>query len=139
MGPTAIRSDRRSVAGRGIGRRDEFNHIPTWPEWQRASASSMQIRAMKPKLVKIDDLVKKYHQALDMSKLNILMELRKAIEDWAADKIDRNADTGRLEAMQALSISWCASFTSSTAGASTATSRPPASAMWSRRGTTTRT
>ena len=80
----------------------KFNHIPTWPEWQRASASSMQIRAMKPKLVKIDDLVKKYHQALDMSKLNILMELRKAIEDWAADKIDRNADTGRLEAMQAL-------------------------------------
>ncbi len=80
----------------------KFTHIPTWPEWQRASASSMQIRAMKPKLVKIDDLVKKHHQALDMSKLNILMELRKAIEDWAADKIDRNADTGRLEAMQAL-------------------------------------
>ena len=80
----------------------KFNHIPTWPEWQRASASSMQIRALKPKLVKIDDLMKKYHQALDMSKLNVLMELRKAIEDWAADKIDRNADTGRLEAMQAL-------------------------------------
>src|SRR5512133_2863553 len=80
----------------------KFENIPTWPEWQHASSSFMQIRAHKPKLVRIDDLVKKYHQVLDMAKLNILMELKGAIVDWAADKIDRQAESGRLAAMQAL-------------------------------------
>ena len=80
----------------------KFENIPKWPEWQQASSSAFQIRAKKPKLVRIDNLIKKYHQVLDMSKLNILMELKKAIEDWTADKIDRNVGTGRLDAMQAL-------------------------------------
>lgn len=80
----------------------KFEKIPTGPEWQQASASSMTIRAMKPKLVRIDNLVKKYHQVLDMGRLNILMELKQAIIDWTADKIDRDASTGRLQAMQAL-------------------------------------
>lgn len=62
----------------------------------------MSIRATKPKLVRIDNLVKKYHQVLDMGKLNVLMELKTAIVDWAADKIDRNVGTERLPAMQAL-------------------------------------
>jgi hypothetical protein len=35
-----------------------------------------------------------------MSRLNILMELRGAIVDWAAGKIDRNAGTERLPAMR---------------------------------------
>jgi len=80
----------------------KFDNVPTWTEWQRRSSSSMTIRAMKPKLVRIDNLVKKYHQVLDMGKLNILMELKDAIVDWMADKIERDAATGRLEAMQAL-------------------------------------
>jgi hypothetical protein len=80
----------------------KFETIPTWPEWQKASSSFLQVRANKPKLARIDELIKKYHQVLDMSKLNILMELKTAILDWAADKIDRDATTGRLEAMQAL-------------------------------------
>jgi len=79
-----------------------FNKIPTWPEWQRASSSFMETRAKKPLLVQIDDLIKRYHQVLDMSRLNILMELKNAIAAWAADKIDRGANTGRLAAMQAL-------------------------------------
>lgn len=62
----------------------------------------MTIRATKPKLVRIDNLIKKYHQVLDMGRLNILMELKDAIIDWTADKIDRDVNTGRLEAMQAL-------------------------------------
>ncbi len=62
----------------------------------------MTIRALKPKLVRIDSLVKKYHQVLDMGRLNILMELKSAIIDWTADKIDRDVYTGRLPAMQAL-------------------------------------
>jgi hypothetical protein len=79
-----------------------FENIPTWAEWQKASSSFMTIRASKPKLVRIDNLIKKYHQVFEMSKLNILMELKTAIADWAADKIDRAVTTGRLPAMQAL-------------------------------------
>lgn len=79
-----------------------FDNIPTWPEWKRASASFMRIRASKPKLKRIDELIKRYHKVLAMSKLNILMELRTAIAGWAADKIDRRAGTNRLPAMQAL-------------------------------------
>jgi|GEM_PF-1954923 len=80
----------------------KFDNIPTWLDWQRQSSSSMTIRATKPKLVRIDNLIKKYHQVLDMGRLNILMELKDAIIAWTADKIDRDASTGRLEAMQAL-------------------------------------
>ena len=81
----------------------QFQKIPTLPEWQQASASGFfQIRSTKPKLVRVDNLMARYHQAFDMSKLNILMELKNAIADWAADKIDRHAESKRWEAMQAL-------------------------------------
>lgn len=80
----------------------KFDNIPTWQEWQSASSSFMTIRAHKPKLVRIDNLIKKYHQVFEMSKLNILMELKNAIIDWTADKIDRNVSTGRQEAITAL-------------------------------------
>ena len=79
-----------------------FQNIPTWTEWKAASSSFMRIRAKKPKLIRIDNLIKRYHLALGMSKLNVLMELKFAIADWAADKIDRAVGTQRLPAMQAL-------------------------------------
>ncbi len=79
-----------------------FEDIPTWDLWKSSSSSFLTIRANKPKLVRIDDLIKKYPQVLGPSKLNILMELKNAVIDWAADKIDRDAVTGRLPAMKAL-------------------------------------
>jgi hypothetical protein len=79
----------------------KFVNIPVWEEWKKASSSS-GIRSFKPKLARIDNLVQKYHQVMDMSKINILTELKNAIIDWAADKIEREAGTGRLQAMQAL-------------------------------------
>lgn len=78
-----------------------FRDIPTWPVWKSQSSSFFASRN-KPKLARIDNLIKKYHQVLDMSKINILMELRSAIIDWTADKIDRNVGTGRLGAMRDL-------------------------------------
>ncbi len=36
-----------------------FNNIPTGTERQRASSSFMSSRASKPKLVRIDDLIKR--------------------------------------------------------------------------------
>lgn len=79
-----------------------FRDIPTWAQWKSRSSSFLSTRANKPKLVRIDDLVKKYHQVFDMSKINILMELKAAIIDWTADKIDRDVGTGRLQAMREL-------------------------------------
>ena len=79
-----------------------FPNIPTLGEWQRASSSTFQVRANKPKLVRIDNLIAKYHQVFDMARLNLLMELKTAVVDWAADKIERDASSGRLQAMRAL-------------------------------------
>src|SRR5579864_7011826 len=80
----------------------QFQKIPTLPEWQQASSSFFQVRSKKPKLVRIDNLIAKYHQVFDMAKLNILMELKNAVADWAADKIDRHVESKRWEAMRAL-------------------------------------
>lgn len=62
----------------------------------------MRIRALKPTLVRIDNLIRRYHQVFDMSRLNVLTELRQAIADWAADKIDRDSNSKRWPAMEAL-------------------------------------
>jgi len=80
----------------------KFNNIPTWEQWKNASSSTFQIRSSKPLLVRIDNLIKKYHQVFDASKLNILMELKDAIADWEDDKSKRDVRTGRMEAMEAL-------------------------------------
>jgi len=94
-----------------------FERFPTWPQWERASTSFMEkltakpslaqfnptfARANKAKILAIDDMVMRYHKVLDMSKLNLLMQIREAIIDWASDKIDRDASSGRLAAMRAL-------------------------------------
>jgi len=93
-----------------------FEKFPTWAQWEMASTTSRDIRfakpvfgvqlpfgrANKPKVLEIDDLVKRYHLVFDMSKLNILMRLRDMILDWSKDKVERDASTGRLLAMQAL-------------------------------------
>jgi hypothetical protein len=79
-----------------------YKEIPTWARWKSDSSSWFTTRANKPKLVRIDNLIQKYHQVFEMSKLNILAELKTAIIDWTADKIDRNAGTGRLTAMRDL-------------------------------------
>ena len=83
----------------------KFFNIPTLEQWKTASSSFFQsasARPNKPTLVRIDDLVKKYHQVFDVAKLNILMELKDAIVAWEDDKIDRDVGTGRLGAMKAL-------------------------------------
>jgi hypothetical protein len=94
-----------------------FDHFPTWPQWEAASTSFMEKLTAKPalaqfhptfarpnkaKVLAIDDMVKRYHKVLDMSKLNLLMQIREAIIDWATDKIDRDVGSGRLAAMKAL-------------------------------------
>ncbi|MDX2178062.1 MAG: hypothetical protein SFV18_00630 [Bryobacteraceae bacterium] len=80
-----------------------FGDIPTLAEWTRESRSFWGgDRRLKPKLVKIDDLVGRYHRVMFQGKVNILYELRNAIADWAADKIDRDTRSGRWAAMRAL-------------------------------------
>jgi hypothetical protein len=75
-----------------------FNDVPSWDVWKKQSSSTFQIRSHKPRLVRIDNLIKQYKRN-DRADLVALSE---ALVDWAADKIDRAADTGRLEAMRAL-------------------------------------
>jgi hypothetical protein len=93
-----------------------FEKFPTWVQWEMASTTTRDIRFAKPvfgvqlpfgrankaKVLEIDDLVKRYHLVFDISKLNILMRLRDTILDWSKDKVERDASTGRLLAMQAL-------------------------------------
>lgn len=94
-----------------------FVKFPTWVQWEAASSTMMEkvtanqmFGKVQPKVghvnrataLAIDDLVKRYHLVLDMSKLNILMELREAIVSWASNKNDREASLLRLAAMQAL-------------------------------------
>jgi len=79
-----------------------FDNIPTWEQWKNASSSFMQIRATKPTLVRVDNLVKQYPVAQGAAKVTTLKDLKHAIADWDTDKIDRGVKTGRLEAMQAL-------------------------------------
>ena len=92
-----------------------FEKFPTLAQWQ-ASASmigkvsnnqmfgKLQPTAGKgPALVMaIDDLVKRFHMVMDMSKLNILMELRERMYEWASNKADCDNNPVRLNATQAL-------------------------------------
>lgn len=83
----------------------KFLNIPTLEQWKNASSSFFQSASARPNkqtLVRVDELVKKYHQVFDVAKLNILMELKDAIVAWEDDKIARDVGTGRLGAMKAL-------------------------------------
>jgi hypothetical protein len=83
-----------------------FRNIPTWAEWQNARGQ----RPVPPvpggpksPFFRIDELIQKYHQVFDMSKLNILMELRNTIIEWATASLAGPAPAApRLEVMQAL-------------------------------------
>jgi hypothetical protein len=75
-----------------------FKNIPKWPVWYIERGGWDKKQMFNAKLSRIDDLIKKYHHVEDMSRLNILMELKDAIMDWADDDYDPE----RLEAMQAL-------------------------------------
>lgn len=83
-----------------------FDHVPTLAEWLKASGSAGERRdaasQSKKTLMRIDDLVARYHRALDMGRLNVLMELRDAIVEWTEDKLQRRVGTSRLSAMRAL-------------------------------------
>jgi hypothetical protein len=79
-----------------------FTDVPTWKEWQKASSSAFQTRSTKPKLKVVDDLIKNYPLNSIPSPRPALIDLSNGIYDWADDKLERDADTGRLEAMQAL-------------------------------------
>ena len=78
----------------------QFNDVPGWTEWQKASSSFAQRRAGKPRLVAIDNLVKAYPTAAN--KRRALLNLRGAIREWAGDKLERGASSGRVEAMEVL-------------------------------------
>ena len=78
----------------------QFNDVPSWTDWQKASSSFMQRRAAKPWLVAIDKAVKAYPAASD--KRRALRDLACAIREWDGDKVERGASTGRGEAMAAL-------------------------------------
>jgi hypothetical protein len=80
----------------------KFDNIPTWEQWKSASSSFLQIRAHKPKLVCVDNLVKQYPLAHGAAKLTVLKDLKHALTAWADDKANRQVGTGRGEAMQAL-------------------------------------
>ncbi|HUI43921.1 MAG TPA: hypothetical protein VL523_18315 [Terriglobia bacterium] len=84
-----------------------FKNIPTWAQWQSVRGPKpvppIPGSLVKSPLYRIDELIQKYHQVFDMSKLNILMELKNAITDWAAASLAGSAPSAsRLEAMQAL-------------------------------------
>src|SRR6516162_7017855 len=79
-----------------------FNDIPSWDAWKKASSSFLQSRAAKPKLVRIDDLIRAYPNVPGSKKRSALVDLSLALYEWAADKLERDVGTGRLEAMQAL-------------------------------------
>jgi hypothetical protein len=84
-----------------------FNNIPTLIEWQTArgwlTVPPRLPGAAPPPLVRIDELIAKYHKVFDVSKLNILMELKTVIADWAAASLTGTPPPAyRLEAMQAL-------------------------------------
>lgn len=79
-----------------------FDNIPTWEQWKSASSSFLQIRATKPTLVRIDNLIKQYPLAQGAAKVTTLRDLKHALTAWADDKANRGVGTGRGEAMDAL-------------------------------------
>ncbi len=83
-----------------------FDKFPTWIEWRAARGPDPPPvigTAPKPPLIRIDELVQKYHQVFEMSRLNILMELKNTIITWTVHKIQTDpTGTNRLEAMRAL-------------------------------------
>ena len=80
----------------------KYADIPSWRQWKSDSSSFLQWRSSKPYLVRIDKLIQEYHLSAPMSQKNILVELKDSLQQWAADKLDRQVGSGRLAAMQAL-------------------------------------
>jgi hypothetical protein len=84
-----------------------FNNIPTRMQWQNSRGPKPlppAPGAQKSPLFRVDELIQKYWQVFDMSKLNVLMELKNTIIEWSAENIRQGASpaANRLEAMQAL-------------------------------------
>src|SRR4051812_30521288 len=92
-----------------------FEKFPTLVQWQTSCSmigkvsNNQMFGKVQPTVGRghalvaaIDDLVKRFHMVMDMSKLNILMELRERMYEWASNKTDCDVNPKRLDATQAL-------------------------------------